>query len=183
MTEFQALCQKCYVGFPKRTVQGVDANRVSVLLAVIEKTLGLSFSDQEVYCKVASGHRISEPAADLAMLMSLVSAIEYRAIPQDTLFLGEVGLGGELRSFPSVQSRLTEAKSVGMKKAVIPKWLLKEAKEIKDIEIFPVANVKEAYQIAWKNQKVIQTKAETKEIPTYKPSKISDFDLEADIDF
>jgi DNA repair protein RadA/Sms len=187
MTEFQALCQKCYVGFPKRTVQGVEANRVSVLLAVIEKTLGQSFSGQEVYCKVSSGHRIIEPAADLAMLMALVSAVEFRPLPADLLFLGEVGLGGELRSFPAVQSRLLEAKAVGMKKVVVPKWLVKEAKEVKDLEIIPVQNVREAYKAAWNKNPEIKEKSKSQSdnpnVPAYRPAKQSEFTEEMNLDF
>jgi DNA repair protein RadA/Sms len=188
MTEFQALCQKCFVGFPKRTVQGVDANRISVLLAVIEKSLGLSFSDQEVYCKVASGHRVSEPAADLALLMALVSALENRSLPHDLLFLGEVGLGGELRSFPAVQSRLSEAKAIGMKRVVIPKWLYKEAAEIKGLEIISAQNIKEAYRSTWNSTassiKKTTDQNEQSQVKTnlplsdYRPPQHTEFDLD-----
>ena len=154
MTEFQALTQKCYQGYPRRTVQGIDQNRIAVLLAVIEKSLSLSFSDQDVYCKVASGDRIEEPAADLAVLMSLVSAVEDRALPGDLLLVGEVGLGGELRSVPGVAVRLSEAKSVGVRRAIVPAWLLQEAREVKGIEIIPAKTVKEAYQHTWVKKSV-----------------------------
>jgi DNA repair protein RadA/Sms len=151
LTEFQALAQKCYQGYPRRTVQGIDQNRVAVLLAVIEKTLSIPFSDVDVYCKVASGNRIEEPAADLPVLMSLVSAVEDRALPADLLLIGEVGLGGELRSVPGITARLSEGKSVGIRRAIVPAWNQKEAVEIKGVEVLAARTVKEAYQLAWKN--------------------------------
>jgi DNA repair protein RadA/Sms len=186
MTEFQSLCQKCYVGYPKRTVQGIDGNRVSVLLAVVEKVLGQSFSDQEVYCKVASGHRVSEPASDLAVLMSLVSALEYRPLPRDILYLGEVGLGGELRSFSGVQSRLNEAKSVGISKVILPKWLEKEAAEVKGIEVLPASTVRDAYRLSFLGPPASRKKEEQENsVPAYRPARPSEFDshVEDDLQF
>ena len=147
LTEFQALTQKCFHGYPRRTVQGVDQNRISVLLAVIERHLRLNMNDQDVYCKVASGAEISEPAADLPMLFALVSALTQKTIPSDTLLLGEVGLGGEIRSVSGIGARLAEGKTVGLSKAVIPAWNLKEAKEIKGVQLIPVKNVREAMRV------------------------------------
>jgi DNA repair protein RadA/Sms len=149
LTEFQALTQKCFQPYPRRTVQGVDQNRIAVLLAVIERGLSISFGDQDVYCKVASGDRIEEPACDLPMLMALVSSVERRAVPADMIFIGEVGLGGELRSVPGIGARLSEAKSVGMKRAVIPAWQLKEAKEVLGIQLIAAKTVKDAYLASW----------------------------------
>jgi len=151
LTEFQSLTQRCFQGYPRRTVQGVDQNRVSVLLAVIEKSLGLSFSDQDVYCKVASGDRIAEPAADLALLMSLVSSLTNRPIPSNVIFIGEVGLGGEIRSVPALQARLIEAKSVGLTRVVCPRWNAKELKEQQKVELIPASNVREAFEVIFKN--------------------------------
>lgn len=149
LTKFQALTQKCFQPYPRRTVQGIDQNRVAVLLAVIERSLSLTFGDQDVYCKVASGDKIEEPAADLAVLMSLVSAVENRAIPAEVILIGEVGLGGELRSVPGISARLAEAKTVGMKRAIVPVWQQKEAAETKGIEIVGVKSVKDAYLATW----------------------------------
>ncbi len=153
MTEVQALVQKCHQGYPRRTVQGVDQNRVSVLLAVVERALGVTFSDKDVYCKVASGARIEEPAADLALCFSLISAAENIALPADLLLVGEVGLGGEIRSVSGLAARLSEAKGVGMKRACVPAWSFKEAKETKGIQIIPVKNLAEVKELLMSERK------------------------------
>jgi len=144
LTEFQALVSRCYQGYPRRTVQGVDQNRVSVLLAVIERSLGVSFADRDVYCKVASGARIEEPAADLAICFALISAAEGESLPADLIFIGEVGLGGEIRSVSGLGARLNEAKGVGITRAIVPAWLLKEANDTKGIKCIGVKNIREA---------------------------------------
>lgn len=143
LTEVQALTQRCYAGYPRRTVQGVDQNRVSVLLAIIEKRLGITVSDQDVYCKVASGARVEEPAADLPILFSLVSAVVGQALPPDMILIGEVGLGGELRSVPGIAARLNEAKAVGLTRAIIPKASEKDAKEAKGVKVITAKNVQD----------------------------------------
>lgn len=143
LTEVQALTQRCYQGFPRRTSQGIDQNRVSVLLAVLEKYLEMNFSQEDVYCKVASGEKIVEAAADLPLAFSLVSAILGRPLPSDLLLVGEVGLGGELRSVPAIAPRLKEAKSVGIKRAIIPHWNSKELEKVDGIELIVCKNISE----------------------------------------
>ncbi len=147
LTEVQALTQKCYFGYPRRTVQGVDQNRIAVLLAVIEKQLGLSFAEIDVYCKVASGARVEEPAADLAILFALVSAAKNKAIPPDVLLVGEVGLGGELRSVPGVASRLSEGKSVGLKRGIIPVGAKREIEDSRGVEVLTAQNIKQVAEL------------------------------------
>lgn len=151
LTEVQALTQRCFHGFPRRTVQGVDQNRVSVLMAVAEKSLKLNFSDQDVYFKVASGARVIEPAADLAILFALVSALRNEALPPDMLLIGEVGLGGEIRSTTGIEARLKEARNVGLERAVVPKWNLKEAKHVEGVSVIAVATVSELSHVIWKS--------------------------------
>ncbi len=143
LTEVQSLTQKCYGGYPRRTVQGVDQNRISLLLAVIDRNLGESISDFDVYCKVANGARINEPASDLAILASLWSSYKGICLPADTIFIGEVGLGGELRSVTSVAARLNEAATVGITKAIIPKWNAKESSESRGVEVYSAKNLRE----------------------------------------
>ena len=147
LTEVQALTQRCYQGYPRRTVQGVDQNRISVLLAIIEKRLGVTMSDHDIYCKVASGARIEEPAADLPLLFALVSAQTGRAIPGDMILMGEVGLGGEIRSINGLGARLNEAKSVGLTRAVIPASCERDAREVKGVKLAAVKNISEVMQI------------------------------------
>jgi DNA repair protein RadA/Sms len=146
LTEVQALTQRCYHGFPRRTAQGIDQNRISVLLAVLEKHLDLNFSQEDVYCKVASGEKIVEAAADLPLAFSLVSALLDRALPSDLLLVGEVGLGGELRSVPAIAPRLKEAQSVGVKRAIVPHWNSKELEKIEGIEIIVCRNLSEVHR-------------------------------------
>lgn len=145
LTEIQSLTQSCHQGFPRRTMQGVDQNRVSVLLAVLEKTLGLNFTQEDVYCKVASGAKITEAGSDLAIAMSLVSALLNKKLPADVLFLGEIGLGGELRSVSALGARLSEAKTVGIKKAYVPKWNAEELSKDQSIEVIPVSTISQVY--------------------------------------
>jgi len=147
LTEVQALTQRCYSGFPRRTVQGVDQNRISVLMAVAEKALKLNFAEQDVYFKVASGARVVEPAADLAILFALVSALKNEALPPDMLLIGEVGLGGEIRSTTGIEARLKEARNVGLARAVVPKWNLKEAKHVEGVKVIAVSTVAELADI------------------------------------
>ncbi len=149
LTEFQALTSRCYQGYPRRTFQGVDHNRMSVLVAIAEKVMGENFSDQDLFCKVASGHRVEEPAADLAMLMALVSARRGQALPSDLLFLGEVGLGGELRSIPALEARLAEAKNVGVKRVVVPRWHERELAKGFGLKLLSCRDVKEAAALAF----------------------------------
>ncbi len=154
LTEVQALVQRCYQGYPRRTVQGVDQNRISLLLAVIEKCLGTSFAERDVYCKVAAGDRADEPAADLPILFSLLSAALNKAIPDDLMLVGEVGLGGELRSVSAIQARISEAKSVGVKRIVLPQWNLREASEAEGVKVYGVKNVKEVLDVlGWQGTK------------------------------
>jgi DNA repair protein RadA/Sms len=143
LTEVQSLTQKCYAGYPRRTVQGVDQNRISLLLAVIDRNLSMSISDFDVYCKVASGARIDEPASDLAILCSLVSSAQGKVLPADAIMIGEVGLGGELRSVSNISARLNEAKTVGVTRAFIPKWNAKEAREVQGVKLVECATVKD----------------------------------------
>lgn len=143
LTEVQALTQKCHVGYPRRTVQGVDQNRVAVLLAIVEKRLGVTVSDLDVYCKVSSGARIEEPAADLALLFAIASAATGKVIPPDMILIGEVGLGGEVRSVPGVAPRLSEAKAVGLTRAMIPAANERDAREVSGIKIAKVKSIQD----------------------------------------
>lgn len=117
--EAQALVQRCFHGFPRRTFQGIDQNRVALLLAVLEKH-GFDFSNSDVYAKITSGGRVEEPAADLALAAALVSARINQTLPKDTIFIGELGLTGELRSVQHLDMRIQEAKRMGFKKFYVP---------------------------------------------------------------
>lgn len=113
LVELQALVSPSAYGTPQRTVNGMDRNRVLLLLAVLEKRTGFKFSDKDVYVNVAGGLKIKDPAADLALCMALVSSLLDIALDNNQLWLGEVGLGGELRRVGQLERRIKEAEKLG----------------------------------------------------------------------
>lgn len=120
LVEVQALVAPTVFGYPKRTAVGFDLNRLNLLLAVMNKRAGLNLNSQDVYVNVVGGLKASEPAADLAIILSIASAYKNQALPDDVVVFGEVGLSGEVRSVGSVDRRLQEAKSIGFKRALGP---------------------------------------------------------------
>ncbi len=121
ITEIQALVTPTVYAAPKRAANGADYNRVCLLLAVLEKRLGLNFSQHDVYINVTGGLTLNEPAADLAICLALVSGILDRILPDDFLAVGEIGLSGECRSVPVTEQRINEAKRLGFNKIMVPK--------------------------------------------------------------
>ena len=121
ITEIQSLAAPTVYPTPKRTADGFDYNRMGLLLAVLERRLGLRFSQHDVYVNIAGGMRLDEPAADLAIAMSLVSAITDRVVSNDLIAFGEIGLSGEVRSVSHVEYRVKEAIRLGFKKILLPK--------------------------------------------------------------
>lgn len=121
LVEIQALVSSSSLANPRRTTLGVDAGRVAILIAVLEKIVGLNLYSQDVYVNAAGGFRVVEPAADLAILGALVSSFKNRPISPQTLLIGEVGLSGELRSVQGMDIRLKEAQKMGFKSCILPK--------------------------------------------------------------
>lgn len=121
LVEIQALVSNSSYGTPQRTASGFDQKRLSLLLAVLEKRAGLHFGDQDVYLNVAGGLKITDPAADLAIISALASSLNNKIVDRKKVFIGEVGLGGEIRNVSYLQQRLREAGKMGIRKAVIPK--------------------------------------------------------------
>ncbi|MBC7217514.1 MAG: DNA repair protein RadA, partial [Candidatus Caldatribacterium sp.] len=119
VVEIQSLVHPSFLDFPRRVSLGVDLNRVHLLLAVIEKMARVRFSRQDVYVSIAGGIRTEETSLDLALCVSLVSSRLEKEVRKDTIFCGEVGLGGEIRSVPFLESRLQEALRVGIRRAVL----------------------------------------------------------------
>jgi DNA repair protein RadA/Sms len=117
LVEIQALVAPSYMSSPRRAVVGWDANRLAMILAVLETRCGVRFSDKEVYLSVAGGIRISEPAADLAVAAALVSALMDTPAAQDAVFFGEIGLSGEIRQVARADARMKEAEKLGFKAA------------------------------------------------------------------
>jgi DNA repair protein RadA/Sms len=144
LVEIQALSSSTTFGYPKRTSSGFDLNRLNLLAAVLQKRCGLNLSTQDIYLNIAGGVRIQEPAADLAVCLSISSVFKNKIVPEDTIIFGEVGLAGEVRSVNNIEKRLQEAAKLGFKKAVIPKSRLDVRKT--GLNIIAVENVKEALE-------------------------------------
>ena len=121
LVEIQALVSPCNFGVPRRTTIGLDYNRVSLLVAVLEKRAGLHILGQDIFMNVAGGVRIEEPAIDLGISMAIVSSFLNKPVEPDVVLFGEVGLAGEIRGVSQVELRLKEAEKLGFKKCVLPK--------------------------------------------------------------
>ncbi len=145
LSEIQGLVTTTGFGNPRRMANGYDFNRLNMLLAVLEKRLGLFFSNLDTYLNVVGGMRLDEPAVDLAVCMSLVSGLRDIPIGDNVIAFGEVGLSGEIRAVPRALSRIKEAKSLGFTTCIMPKSSYKALTSVPDgIEIIPVKNLKEA---------------------------------------
>lgn len=120
LVEIQALVDDSPLGNPRRLAVGLEQNRLALLLAVLHRHGGLQVGDQDVFANVVGGVRVLETAPDLALILAIVSSFRDRALPQDVVVFGEVGLSGEIRPVPSGQERLTEASKHGFKRAIVP---------------------------------------------------------------
>lgn len=147
LLEIQALVCRSNFGNPRRQANGTDFNRVNLLMAVLEKRVGLQIADCDAYVNLAGGIRIGEPAIDLAIVMAIASSYKNRAVSDKVVFVGEIGLSGEVRSVNMVESRVQEAKKLGFTSCVIPSSCMERVKNIEGIKMIPVANVKEAIDL------------------------------------
>ena len=118
--EIQALVDKTAYGTPVRRASGIDQNRLQMLIAILSRRLNLSLGDKDVYVNVVGGLSVKEPAADLAVCAAIISALKGTLTPKDALFVGEVGLGGEVRSVSHLERRLKEAGRLGLNEAFVP---------------------------------------------------------------
>ncbi|MBR2213109.1 MAG: DNA repair protein RadA [Eubacterium sp.] len=143
LVEIQALLSRTNFGQPRRTAVGTDYNRVNLLMAVIEKRIGLQMADYDAYVNIAGGMKVTEPALDLALVMAFISSFKNKVISPDTIVFGEVGLAGEVRAISQAEQRVAEAKKLGFKKVIMPAVSLKTIKE-DGVELIGVNNIKEA---------------------------------------
>lgn len=148
LVEVQALVQKCFHGFPRRTFQGIDQNRVALLMAVLEK-YGIDFSNYDVYVKVAAGARIDEAAADLAVAAALASARLDKALPKDLLLIGELSLTGGVRSAQHVDIRIQEASRMGFKHFVISEQARTSIAAGEKLRIKRIKNIAQLKELLW----------------------------------
>jgi len=144
LVELQSLVCRTVFGMPRRQASGLDYNRLTLLLAVLERRAGIKFFDQDVYLNVAGGLRVSEPAVDLAAAVAAASARKGRVLPRGTAVFGEISLTGEVRPVRFAQARVTEAARAGFTHVICPKRNLKGLKAPKGVEIHGVGTVAEA---------------------------------------
>lgn len=146
LVEIQALVTRSNFGMPRRTAAGCDYNRVNLLMAVLEKRLGLRLSEYDAYVNIAGGFRMNEPAIDLGIVLAIVSSVRDQAIDDSLICFGEVGLSGEVRSVPLAEQRVNEARKLGFKTCILPQSVQKNLKNTEGIRLIGVRNVREAVE-------------------------------------
>ena len=147
LLEIQALVCRSNFGMPRRTAAGTDYNRVNLLMAVLEKRLGLPLSSYDAYVNIAGGIRINEPAVDLGIVMALVSSYKNRPVSEDVLVFGEVGLSGEVRAVNMPEQRVSEAKKLGFRTCILPAVSVDAVKNIQGIKVMGVRSINEAIDL------------------------------------
>ncbi len=148
LTEVQGLVTSTTFGNPRRMSTGFDYNRLTLILAVLEKRAGYYFSSMDAYINVVGGIKLDEPAADLSVAIALVSSLKDKAISDEVIAFGEIGLAGEIRAVPSAEMRIREAERLGFKKCIVPyhNWKSIADKEKFDIKIIGVRTIRQAVE-------------------------------------
>jgi len=144
LAEIQALVTPTGFGNPRRMSSGVDINRLILMIAVLEKRARLRLGNHDVYVNVAGGLRLDETAVDLGLCIAIATGLSDSSLPADIVFMGEVGLGGEIRTISQTEKRLIEASKLGFTKAIVPKASLKGVKIPDGIEVFGAKTLSEA---------------------------------------
>jgi len=146
LVEVQGLVSRSSFGIVRQKAEGFDANRLALLVAVLEKRLDLNLQDKDIFLNVVGGFRVEDPAADLGVVLAVASALLDRVVPADTVIMGEVGLSSEVRSVSQLILRVNEAEKLGFKKCLLPKnnMNVRGGLNTKTLELIPVETVKEA---------------------------------------
>ncbi|MBO6147439.1 MAG: DNA repair protein RadA [Lachnospiraceae bacterium] len=147
LIEIQALVTDTNFGFPKRQATGLDYNRVSLLMAVLEKRVGLRLSQSDAYVNIAGGMRVSEPATDLAVVIAIISSFKEAPVDKDTAAFGEVGLSGEVRAVSMCERRVIEAQKLGFTRVIVPRANHRSLLDIKGIEVIEVASLNDVMDV------------------------------------
>ena len=154
LLEVQALVCHTNFGMPRRTAAGTDYNRVNLLMAVLEKRLGLPLGNCDAYINIAGGIRMNEPAIDLGIVLALISSYKEKAIDEKTICFGEVGLSGEVRAVSMAEQRVLEARKLGFDTCILPmvcvEAIRENAKEMDGIRLVGVRTVKDAMDYVMK---------------------------------
>jgi DNA repair protein RadA/Sms len=149
LIEVQALTSTTSFGHPRRTANGIDFNRLLLIVAVLSKRVGLPLGDQDVFANVIGGLRIDEPASDLAVAVAIASSVRDRPVGADLAFVGEVGLSGELRAVGQLEARLKEAAKLGFRRCIVPKAIRRKSDPLPEgLEIIQARSLHQALEIA-----------------------------------
>ncbi len=154
LVELQALVVSTPFAVPRRTAQGIDPNRVSLLVAVMEKRLGIRLINHDIFLNVAGGIKVDEPAADLGVICAIASSSKDRLINPDLFVFGEVGLGGEVRGVTQSEARVREGARLGFKRCVLPRQNREKMKVMEGIDLVGVQTVREAMEVLLKGNTV-----------------------------
>jgi len=146
LVEVQALVTPTSYGVPQRTTTGVDYRRLSLLLAVLEKRVGLRLGTYDVFVNIAGGVKIDEPAVDLGIATSITSSLRDVAVDSTSVAVGEIGLGGEIRTIGQIEKRVQEAAKLGFKRIIVPQNNVKGIKKNGEIEIVGVDRIEKAME-------------------------------------
>lgn len=147
LLEIQALVCRTNFGIPRRATAGTDYNRVNLLMAVLEKRLGFQLGDCDAYVNITGGMKMNEPSMDLGIVLALISSYKDKAIPDEAIIFGEVGLSGEVRGVNMAEQRIAEAEKLGFQICILPKGTKEGIRQKTKIELIGVENLKEA--VAW----------------------------------
>ncbi len=147
LVELQALVSPSSLGTPRRTTLGMDHNRVALLVAILEKKMGLQLTGQDIFLNVAGGVRLDEPAADLGALVAVASSFLDKPVDPHTLIVGEVGLAGEVRAIGQAEARVREGSKLGFKRCVLPESSRRQLPSLRGVEVRGVASLNEAWEI------------------------------------
>ena len=147
LVEVQALVGDSHAGSPRRTVTGMNPNRISLILAVLEKRAGLHFSDRDVFVNVAGGVKLDEPATDLAVALALASSFREVPVSDNLVAFGEVGLAGEVRAVDMAQQRLSEAAKFGFNRCILPRGCARNL-NVSGVTLLPVSELETALEMA-----------------------------------
>lgn len=148
LVEVQGLTSNTSFGHPRRTANGIDFNRLLLIIAVLSRRVGLRLADQDVFVNIVGGLRVSEPAADLAAAVAIASSLKNQPLPTDMAFIGEVGLSGELRAVSRLSTRLREAVKLGFSRVIVPKSGRLDGGNVDNLKVLRAGTIKEAIRRA-----------------------------------
>lgn len=152
LAEVQTLASKSSYSAPRRTATGFDFNRLNIIIAVLEKRLGIFMGTLDIYLNIVGGFRLDEPAGDLPAAMALFSGIMDKPISEELIAFGEIGLGGEIRSVSHITQRIREAERMGFKTCIVPKQSMNSVnRDDYNIDIIPVSSLKQAFSVINEN--------------------------------